>query len=99
MFVIELDPEKHKRSLGISIKKQLGSIDKLTDFELKVFASFCKKVGRLEEYATVVGCLNNRKDGDDTPYEGDPEVMKTRGSLWHGTGGGKRNIRGSDPMS
>ena len=32
-------------------------------------------------------------------YRGDPEVMATKGSLGHTTGGGKRNIRGTKSLS
>lgn len=32
-------------------------------------------------------------------YQGDPEVMATKGTLGHATGGGKRNIRGTRSLS
>ncbi len=40
-----------------------------------------------------------RPNHRDDFYEGDPEIMETQGPLGHTTGGGKRNVRSTKPMS
>ena len=52
----------------------------------------------------VVSEASEKRYAKDRPvdvpeYRGDPEIMATKGSLGHTTGGGKRNIRGTKSLS
>lgn len=99
MFCIELNPAKAKKQREAEYFTQRQKLSELTDFECHIFGVYAASIGFPEMQDFVASFVKQRSVNEEDVYVGDKDVMATCGTLNHGTGGGKRNIRGTNSLT
>ena len=91
MFSVEFSNKTIKKQ----VKKQREKIYELTDEECAMFAFICTSFNLADDAEFIKSFVKQRSEDDEKNYK-TPESV---GCFTNGTGGGKRVIRSTKPMS